>query len=72
MNLEPKANFLNMNLLNPWVNIPNQNLLAKQITVIGKTYKKNEVPASRKMDFLKGTIQAWTVNYKLLRILFSS
>lgn len=72
MNLEPKANFLNMNLLNVWVNIRNQNLLAKQITVIEKTHKKNEVPASRKMDFLKGTIQAWTVNYKLLRILFSS
>lgn len=40
MNLEPKANFLNMNLLNVWVNIRNQNLLAKQITVIEKTQKK--------------------------------
>ena len=39
-NHEPKAKFLNMNLLNPLANIPNQNLLAKQITVIEKTYKK--------------------------------
>ena len=40
MNHEPKASFLNMNLLNPLANIPNQNLLAKQITVREKTYKK--------------------------------
>lgn len=51
-NHEPKANFLNMNLLNPLANIPNRNLLAKQITVTEKTYKKkNEVPASRKKEF---------------------
>lgn len=40
MNHEPKANFLNMNLLNPLANIRNQNLLTKQITVTEKTYKK--------------------------------
>lgn len=39
-NHEPKANFLNMNLLNPLASIPNRNLLAKQITVTEKTYKK--------------------------------
>lgn len=51
-NHEPKANFLNMNLLNPLANIPNRNLLAKQITVTEKKYKKkNEVPASRKKEF---------------------
>lgn len=63
-NHEPKANFLNMNLLNPLANIPNRNLLAKQITVTEKKYKKkNEVPASRKKEFWKGT--SWSLEREL-------
>lgn len=55
-NHEPKANFLNMNLLNPLANIPNQNLLAKQITVTENTYKKKmRYQQARKRNFLKGT-----------------
>lgn len=56
-NHEPKANFLNMNLLNPLANIPNRNLLAKQITVTEKKYKKKmRYPSKQEKGILKRNI----------------
>ena len=72
-NHEPKANFLNMNLLNPLANIPNRNLLAKQITVTEKKYKKKmRYQQAGKRNFEKEHPEACNVNYKLMRILLSS
>ena len=51
-NHEPKANFLNMNLLNPLAN-----LLAKQITVTEKKYKKKmRYPSKQEKGILKRNI----------------